>query len=264
MVRRVPFGHKLGGLLLASAVRRWMGTLDCRGALYERTADPAHPDFSGPVIYLFWHEYIPFLITLRGNCNVSLLISRHLDAEWLAQAARHLGFGTVRGSTNRSGAAALREIFVRCRGLNLAITPDGPRGPRRQLAPGAVYLSSRLGIPLVAIGLGYDRPWRLGTWDRFAIPRPYSRARAVVGPRIVVPPDVDRDGLERWREDVQQHLNELTGFAEQWAEQGGHIPGQISGRPAAARHRVRRAELLGLAQPPERLAPLEQPQRRAA
>src|SRR5690606_9983184 len=192
----------------------------------------------GPVIYLFWHEYIPFLITLRGNCNISMLVSRHLDAEWLAQAARHLGFGTVRGSTNRSGAAALREIFTHHRGMNLAITPDGPRGPRRTLAPGAIYLASRLGIPLVAIGLGYNRPWRLSTWDRFAIPKLYSRARALVGPRIDVPAEADRDELERWRVKVERHLNELTEFAEQWAERGGRIRGEIVARPEAARRKA--------------------------
>ena len=56
--------------------------------------------------------------------------------------------------------------------MNLTITPDGPRGPRRQLAQGPVYLASKLGMPIVAMGFGYDRPWRFNSWDRFAIPRP--------------------------------------------------------------------------------------------
>jgi lysophospholipid acyltransferase (LPLAT)-like uncharacterized protein len=222
-----PLLHKLGGLVLSSVTWKWMATLDFRVALYEPEVDPVHPRFRGPAIYLFWHEYIPFLLTRRGHCNVSLLISRHQDAEWLAEAARHLGFGTVRGSTNRSGTAALREICGFGQARNLAITPDGPRGPRRKLAPGAVYLSSRLGLPLVAVGMGYDSPWRLPTWDRFAVPVPFSRARAVAGPPLQVPPDLERDALEDWRVRVESHLNTMTELAESWAQSGRRMEGDL-------------------------------------
>ncbi len=215
-----PTLQKLGGLVLSSLTWKWMRTLEYRAVLHEADADPADAEFPGPAIYLFWHEYIPFLLPLRGHCNVSLLISRHQDAEWLAEAARHLGFGTVRGSTNRSGTAALREICGAGRTRNLAITPDGPRGPRRKLAPGAVYLASRLQIPLIAIGLGYQNPWRVPTWDRFAIPVPFSRARAVVGPRLHIPENLDRNQLESWRERVETHLNSMTELAERWAQTG--------------------------------------------
>jgi hypothetical protein len=105
--------------------------------------------------------------------------------------------------------------------MNLAITPDGPRGPRRQLAAGCIYASSRLGIPLVPIGLGYDRPWRSRrAWDQFAVPRPYSRARALVGPMVQIPLDVDRQGVERYRLRVERMLNVFTVRAEEWAASG--------------------------------------------
>ena len=105
-----------------------------------------------------------------------------------------MGFGTVRGSTSRGGVAALRELMRTGETMNLTITPDGPRGPRRKLAAGCIYASSRLGIPLVPIGLGYDRPWRSRrAWDQFAVPRPYSRARAIAGPKVQIPADLERD-----------------------------------------------------------------------
>ena len=107
-----------------------------------------------------------------------MLLSRHRDAEILSHVAYHFGFDFVRGSTNRGGAAALRELLAKSRQMHLTITPDGPRGPRRRMAPGPIYLASKLGLPLVLMGYGYDRPWRLRSWDRFAIPRPCSRARA--------------------------------------------------------------------------------------
>ena len=227
----------VGGLAATVFTRSLMGTLDYRVALYDETADPAHPQFQIPAIFVFWHEYIPFLFYLRGNCHIAMLLSRHDDAELLSRAARHMGFGTVRGSTRRGGLRALRELLRTSRNrTNLAITPDGPRGPRRRLAVGPIFLSSRLQIPLVAIGLGYDQPWRMTTWDQFAVPRPGCRARAVVSPRIQIPRDLKREGLEHYRQQVERTLSCLTEDAEVWAACGGGKMGQRPiCRQAAAR-----------------------------
>src|SRR6056297_3221183 len=89
----------LGGLSIATVTRHWMGTMDYQAAYYDPVVDPASEHFAGPAVFLFWHEYIPFLFYLRGHCNIAMLLSQHQDAEWLSQAARHMGFGTVRGST---------------------------------------------------------------------------------------------------------------------------------------------------------------------
>ena len=83
-----------------------------------------------------------------------------------------------------------------------------------------MFLASTLRIPLVAMGLGYQRPWRLGTWDRFAIPRPFSRARAVVSRPLAIPADLDRDGLEAHRDAVERLLTHLSDDAEAWATAG--------------------------------------------
>lgn len=221
------FIKKLGGLAITGITRRWMSTLDYQGAFYDPAIDPVHPAFDGPYIFVCWHEYIPFLFYLRGHCHIVLLLSQHQDAEWLSQAARHMGFATVRGSTTRGGVAALRELIRAGGTVNLAITPDGPRGPRRRLASGCIYASSRLGIPLIPIGLGYDRPWRSRrAWDKFAIPRPYGRARALIGPPVRIPRTLRRDGFERYRLQVERLLNYLTTEAEAWADSGEEMAGQ--------------------------------------
>jgi lysophospholipid acyltransferase (LPLAT)-like uncharacterized protein len=222
-----PFLHRLGGLLSAAAVRAWMGTLDYKVAFYDRTLDPGFPGCRGQKIYLLWHEYILFPLCLRGHCNLAMLLSRHRDAEILAHAAHHLGFDLVRGSTNRGGVAAIRELLRKSQRMHLAITPDGPRGPRRRLARGAVYLASKLGMPLVLLGLGYDRPWRLGSWDRFAMPRPFTRARCVLSPEIQVPAGLDREGVEHFRRRIERLMNRLTVEAETWAESGTRKVGQF-------------------------------------
>ncbi|HZZ28759.1 MAG TPA: lysophospholipid acyltransferase family protein [Pirellulales bacterium] len=214
------FLNHVGGLLASAAVRRWMSTLEYKCAYYDESVDPVKPSCRGQKIYIFWHEYILFPLYLRGNCNLTMLLSRHRDTDVLSRTAYHMGFEFVRGSTNRGGMAALRELVRRSRNMNLTITPDGPRGPRRTLAQGPIYLASKLGLPIVAMGFGYDRPWRIGTWDHHAIPRPFSRARAVVSPAIHVPTDLDRDGLERYRLHVEQLMNRLTLEAEAWAESG--------------------------------------------
>lgn len=221
-----PQAIKLGGLLASSAVRLWMRTLEYKAAFYDPRVDPVEPAFQGPKIYIFWHEHILFPFYLRGHCRLAMLLSRHNDADVLSVAARHLGFEFVRGSTTRGGSAALRELARRSRRMNLTITPDGPRGPRRVLAPGPIYLAMKLGLPLVAMGFGYDRPWRLSSWDRFAVPRPFSRARAVVSPEIHLPARLDREGLERQRQRVERLLNWLTDEAEAWATSGSRMAGE--------------------------------------
>jgi lysophospholipid acyltransferase (LPLAT)-like uncharacterized protein len=222
-----PVLQKLAGLLGSSAIRWWMSTLDYQIAYYDRTVDPGLPECQGQKIYIFWHEYILFPIYLRGHCNLAMMLSRHRDAEILSHAAHHLGFDFVRGSTNRGGATAIRGMLEKSRGMHLTITPDGPRGPRRILAPGAIYLASKLRLPLVVMGFGHDRPWRIrSAWDHFAIPKPFSRARAVISPAIHVPPDLDRTAMENYREKIEQLLNRLTEEAENWAESGYRMQGQ--------------------------------------
>jgi hypothetical protein len=210
------------GLFGATVIRTWMSTLDYRVAYYDPSIDPVKSSYRGQKIYIFWHEHILFPLYLRGHCNLAMLLSRHRDAEILSRIAHHLGFQCVRGSTYRGAAAAIRELTEKSQHMNLTITPDGPRGPRRVLAQGPVYLASKLGLPLVAMGFGYHKPWRMPTWDRFALPRPFSRARAVVSPELHIPRELDRAGMEHYRVHVERLLNRLTLEAEAWAESGTH------------------------------------------
>ncbi|MHB8899434.1 MAG: hypothetical protein ACYC6Y_11855, partial [Thermoguttaceae bacterium] len=96
---------------------------------------------------------------------------------------------------------------------------------------GPVYLASRLQIPLVLLGFGFDRPWRVRSWDRFAIPRPGSRARVVVSPEIGVPLDLDREGQECFRVCIEALLNRMTEEAEGWAASGRRKQGQYTLMP---------------------------------
>jgi len=215
-----PLINAYAGLLAQVAVHAWAGSLDSQIAYYDPKTDPAYPTGQRPRIYIFWHEYIGLPFYLRGHCNMSMLLSQHRDADVLNQAARLGGFGVVRGSTRRGGTGALRKLLELGELQHLAITPDGPRGPRRKLAQGPIYLASKLQMPLVLLGFGFDRPWRVRSWDRFAIPRLGSRARVIASPEISVPADLERDGMEHFRVQIETLLNRLTGEAEAWAASG--------------------------------------------
>jgi lysophospholipid acyltransferase (LPLAT)-like uncharacterized protein len=240
-----PFSIGAWSLASTAVIRQWMGSLDYKADFGDPEADPVHPGYTGAKIYVFWHENILMPLYLRGHSNISMLLSRHADANILDRVARMMGFGVVRGSTFRGGSAALRELAERAATGNLTITPDGPRGPRRRLAPGCVFLASTLGIPIVAMGLGYARPWRLGTWDRFAVPRPFSRARGVVSRGIEVPPDLDRDGIERHRKGIEILLTHLSDEAEAWATAGTSRPGERVVRKEPSRVARRMASVHG-------------------
>jgi hypothetical protein len=232
-------------LAATATIRHWMGTLDYRVEFGDPTVDPVHPEYRGAKIYVFWHENILLPLYLRGHSNISMLLSRHGDADVLDRVARMNGFGVVRGSTFNGGSVVLRQLAKRAAEGNLTITPDGPRGPRRRLAPGCVFLASTLGIPIVAMGLGYDRPYRFGTWDRFALPRPFTRARGIVSRAIAVPTELDRDGIEAYRAGIERLLTHLSDGAEAWAMSGERRRGECIVRKEPSRVARRTARLAG-------------------
>ena len=85
---------------------------------------------------------------------------------------------------------------------------------------GPVFLASLLRMPIVPVGFGYERPWRLNTWDKFAVPKPFSRARIIMGPKIYVKPKATRPQMERYCQQIQQFTNDITACAEDWAFTG--------------------------------------------
>jgi lysophospholipid acyltransferase (LPLAT)-like uncharacterized protein len=224
MTDKLPLSTRLLGKLSAWGIHSWMSTQKYRAFFYDPTNDP-RLGMAEPRIYLFWHEYILVPLHLRAYCDIVILLSRHKDADLLADVAGRLGYGSVRGSTTRGGAAALLEMTRHGKGSHLALTPDGPQGPRRQMASGAIFLASISGMPIVPMGFGMANPRRAKSWDQFAFPRFFSRIRCVIGPTIRIPSDLSRDQLEDARLMVERKMTELTIEAEEWAEAGGTRPG---------------------------------------
>jgi lysophospholipid acyltransferase (LPLAT)-like uncharacterized protein len=202
---------------------------------------PAGPVAAGPKLVLFWHENLLFPAYTHAPLGVPVLVSQHRDGELITQVLRMLRGRAVRGSTTRGGAAALRRMARLGRLGSLAITPDGPRGPRRKLQMGAIFLASRTGMPIVLTGMAYSRCWRVGSWDRMAIPKPGAVGICITDEPVAIPPELDREGLERWRQRVEGMMVDLQHQAERLAAAGSAPQGSLS--LAAARDVAR--QLLG-------------------
>lgn len=137
---------------------------------------------AGNVIFVFWHGRLLPLSYIHRNEGVNVLVSTHQDGEYISRVIHGLGFQTSRGSSTRRGSAAVRDLIaVAASGTDVAITPDGPRGPRERCQPGAVYLAKKLGLPVIPVGLCVRPCRRLRTWDRFMIPLPFARGIEVFG-----------------------------------------------------------------------------------
>ncbi len=155
-----------------------------------------------PVIIVIWHgEMLPSLWSHRGE-GIAVLISEHKDGEIIAQIAEGLGYApSVRGSSSRGAARALlRLVRTLEEGGDVGITPDGPRGPAKEMAVGAVAAAQRAQAPLVAVRAQASSAWRLASWDRFMIPKPFARVRLAYG-APVIPPQGDAAVLEAARAD---------------------------------------------------------------
>lgn len=172
-------------------------------------------DEGQPVIFALWHSrLLPLVYVHRGQGAVAL-VSEHSDGEYITRIIGRLGFGAARGSTTRGGSRGLRELLRAAReGRDLAITPDGPRGPPRVLSPGVVTLARVTRMPVIPTAAGGDRVWRVGSWDRFEIPKPLARLRVVYGPPLRVPRDIPDAELERWRQVLEDALNRVTDEAD--------------------------------------------------
>lgn len=135
-----------------------------------------------PIVFAAWHgEMLPQIYFHRGQ-GVSVLISEHGDGELIARVAARYGFRTVRGSTSRGAARAILALVRELEdGHDLAITPDGPRGPARSFAPGTLLVAQRGKAPIVPAVVHASAAWRLRSWDRFMIPKPFARVTIAYG-----------------------------------------------------------------------------------
>ncbi|MBI1832751.1 MAG: lysophospholipid acyltransferase family protein [Planctomycetes bacterium] len=219
MKLRNPTLIKWVAFLVAIVIRVWISTVSFRYRPFGPRLAPVDDEPRGPFLYVFWHENILVPCFQFARPDILVLISQHADGEVIAQVCKHMGFGTVRGSSTRGGMKAMREMIRAAKTCNIAVMPDGPRGPRRHVEPGVIFLAAKTGLPIVVMGIGHDRPWRLNTWDQFVLPRPFSQAVMVSFDPIHIPANATKAELEQYRQQVEKALNDATDYAEHLASQ---------------------------------------------
>jgi lysophospholipid acyltransferase (LPLAT)-like uncharacterized protein len=214
---------RLMALLMSWLIRAWLSTLNYKIVFprgYDRLTHPRDERF----ICALWHESL--LAGMVVRTKVHALISQHADGELIAQVIGFLGYGAARGSTTRGGAAALGDLSAAARHSHILVTPDGPRGPRRQFQAGTIYLASRTGLPMIFIGVGFSCAWRARSWDRFAVPLPWSTVYNYVSEPVIIPPDITKARRNELRAEAEELFCRVTAAAEAWAA-GGPRPSPL-------------------------------------
>jgi lysophospholipid acyltransferase (LPLAT)-like uncharacterized protein len=165
-----------------------------------------------PAIYVLWHGRLLPCSYFRRHEELATLISQHRDGDYIAGVVEGWwGFQAIRGSSSRGGAGALREMVRTLKsGKALAITPDGPRGPRQKMKPGPVIAAQLTGAPIIPVSAGTDRAWWVEGWDRFLVPKPFSRFQMWFAEPIFVPRDSTPADIEAATLRIETRLNEVT------------------------------------------------------
>jgi lysophospholipid acyltransferase (LPLAT)-like uncharacterized protein len=192
---KIRGGERIIGKLAALLTRVIGSTLrieiEDRARLLDR-------DFKQPMIWTFWHNRM-FVVPLMParyarHRTGAILTSASRDGEIIAAGMHSFGLKAVRGSTSRRGASALLALADTLKaGEDVAVTPDGPRGPRYTLGAGVVFLAQRTGAAILPIHIEYSRALRLKSWDRFMIPPPFAKVRILCDELIFVPPEADTE-----------------------------------------------------------------------
>lgn len=163
------------------------------------------------VILAFWHNRQIGLLRLASVLTpVSVLVSRHGDGEIITRIMARFGIGAVRGSSTRGGTSALRTMLAASRTTNMAITPDGPVGPRYEVKEGVVSLAALSGQPVFWVSWSSSRVWIFKSWDRFMLPKPFARLRFHATGPINLDKSMKRLQIEAARTELQGRMRQQT------------------------------------------------------
>ena len=168
-----------------------------------------------PVIFAIWHNRLLMLPRVFDPCFPTRqsfgLISASRDGDLVSILIERSGYGTIRGSSSRKGVSALRQLVdTLAGGSNVLFTPDGPRGPVYEASQGVVFLAQKTGAPVVPIHMEYSSCWRLKSWDRFIVPRPFAKLRAIFGVPVRIAETQTPEEFEAERMRLQNAIMDLV------------------------------------------------------
>ncbi len=189
---------------------------------YEVTAEPGvtpafHGFTPGGEIYCFWHQCVLACAYYYRSTHATIVISQSFDGELITRVLKLFGYRAVRGSSSRGGAAALRGLQQAISAHQPAIfTADGPRGPIYRSKSGPIRLAQQTCAPIGCFHLYPEHCWTLASWDRFQIPKPFTRIVVSWGPWLHVPAEVRDADVDRWREQLDAAIEAARMRAERY------------------------------------------------
>jgi len=170
-------------------------------------------------IYTFWHDRIFLATYFWRRRRIVVMTSQSFDGEYIARFIQRFGYGAARGSSTRGGIGAVVEMVRLMRaGCPTAFTIDGPKGPRYVAKAGATLLAKKTGQPMLPFVIIPKRYWQAKSWDRMQVPRPFTRARVLIGPPIVIPSDADEKLMECKLSELQEILDRLVQRGNEWKD----------------------------------------------
>jgi lysophospholipid acyltransferase (LPLAT)-like uncharacterized protein len=211
-MRRRDLKYGIGGGIGASLLNGLLRT----ARLEEVNAAPwqDHVRQGGSVVFALWHGQLLAPTYAHRHENMVTLASQSGDGEYIARMLDHWGYHAVRGSSSRGGDSALRELVRLVRaGRSVALTADGPRGPRHRLKYGVLQIAQLTGAPVIAVGTAVERAWTLNTWDRFTVPKPFTRIRNVYSDPQVIDRKARETALADEAARIEMLIAELTAEA---------------------------------------------------
>ncbi len=175
-------------------------------------------DTHGTVIYASWHQrFFPGITFFSSRKPIAIMISQSHDGEMIAKVVDMQGWQAVRGSSSRGGRQALQKLRSLTRkGYRIGHIVDGPQGPFGVIKPGLITIAQFSGAPILPTIASSQRHWTFSSWDRFMVPKPFSKIIIRFAPPIPVPRRLDAQAFENVRKDVERQMNQLYLETDQW------------------------------------------------
>jgi hypothetical protein len=211
---------------LVSWLGPWFAYWSIRILAWTMRFEEVNPEIPGrlwkkgiPAIWVFWHGRLLMMPIAYGGKKLSFLVSPHRDGQVVGKALKRFGFHAILGSTNRKGFSGFKQM-VKAQESDIAIVPDGPRGPRRQVQIGVIELAKLTGKAILPLSFSASKRKIFNTWDQFLLPYPFSKGVFVWGEPVEVDQNGDRAHLEEKKILLENRLNELTEKADHYFNKG--------------------------------------------
>ena len=194
-----------------------------------------------PGVIIIWHNrllFFPVMCPRWEREHTSALISASRDGQYIADLCKQWHVGSIRGSSSRTSVQVMGEAMESLRqGRYVAMTPDGPRGPRYSMSRGPVRMASEAGVKLIPVAVNYSSYWELKSWDKFQIPKPWAKITFILDEALEIPPDLTEEDVEKWRETLRKKLNDISGVTPEMEKEAVKDAEEYAARKAAKRNK---------------------------